>query len=138
MKLLIALVCGAIFGAGLVVSDMINPGRVTAFLDFAGEWDPATLFVFAGALVASGIVQALARRRGSPLFASRFRMPGDVRIDAPLVAGAVFFGVGWGLSGFCPGPAIAAISAPSESILLFVAAMVAGMALFRFLPRLSR
>lgn len=135
MKSLIALLCGALFGVGLVVSDMVNPARVTAFLDLAGAWDPATLFVFVGALGASVFLHGIARMRKRPLFEARFHLPAKTTIDGQLVAGSVLFGLGWGLSGFCPGPLLAALTQPTGDILLFAFSLFAGMALFRFLPR---
>lgn len=135
MRSLISLLCGALFGIGLVVSDMVNPARVTGFLDLAGQWDPATLFVFVGALTASGLLHWIARMRARPLFDDRFHLPQRTDVDRRLVAGSVLFGLGWGLSGFCPGPLLAALAQPTGDILLFALSLFAGMALFRLLPR---
>src|SRR3954447_1467416 len=98
--------CGLIFGAGLLISGMTQPEKVLGFLDIFGAWDATLAFVMAGAVAVSSIGFALARRRGAPLFASGYLLPTRRDIDAPLVAGAVLFGVGWGLVGICPGPAL--------------------------------
>jgi uncharacterized membrane protein YedE/YeeE len=126
-----ALVVGVLFGAGLVVSDMINPARVLSFLDLAGAWDPTLAFVMAGALVPSAIGYAIARRMRRPVMAEAFCIPQSRTIDRRLVAGAALFGAGWGLAGFCPGPAVASLSLGLWQPWLFVAAMLAGMLLHR-------
>ncbi|AUJ13463.1 transporter [Xanthomonas oryzae pv. oryzae] len=133
MNRLIALLCGLLFGAGLVVSDMVNPARVLAFLDVAGHWDPALVFVMGSALVPSALAYAWRRRRQRPLAADTFHVPDNRRIDARLLGGAVLFGVGWGLVGLCPGPAIAALVTLQLPFLGFAAAMLAGMVLHRAL-----
>lgn len=132
--LLASLLAGAVLGAGLAVSQMMNPAKVLAFLDFAGDWDPTLAFVMAGAILAALPGFALARRRGAPALAARFRIPTRRDIDRPLLLGAALFGVGWGLAGFCPGPAIAALGTGMPDVLIFVAAMLAGMLLYRFVP----
>jgi len=101
---------GILLGAGFAISRMMNPGKVVAFLDFAGDWDPTLAFVMGGALIAAAPGFALAQRRGAPLFGGRLQIPTRRDIDAPLLTGAAIFGLGWGLSGFCPGPALAALS----------------------------
>ncbi len=126
-----SIVCGLIFGAGLVISDMVNPGRVLAFLDVAGSWDPSLAFVMGGALVPSAVAYVIRRRRSAPLLDSRFHVPANTAIDRRLVAGAALFGIGWGLVGFCPGPAIAALSTGRWEAVLFVAAMLVGMSAYR-------
>lgn len=122
---------GLLFGAGLALSDMVNPGRVLAFLDLAGEWDPTLAFVMAGAIVPSAVGYALARRMQRPLMAEQFRIPQNRTVEPRLVAGAALFGVGWGLVGLCPGPAIAGLAFGKWQLWLFVAAMLAGMAIHR-------
>ena len=126
-----ALIVGLLFGAGLALSDMINPARVLAFLDVAGAWDPTLAYVMAGALIpaASGFVWS--RRLRTPLFDSRFFIPENRALDGRLLAGAALFGAGWGLVGLCPGPALAGLSLGFWEGWLFVAAMLAGMALHR-------
>ncbi|MEM7269562.1 MAG: DUF6691 family protein [Pseudomonadota bacterium] len=135
MKLLISLASGALFGIGLVIADMVNPARVQAFLDPFGAWDPTLAFVMGGAIIPMLIAWAFAKGR-KPLFAAAFPSL-RTEIDRPLVAGSAMFGAGWGLSGFCPGPAIAALSFAGGSGLIFVAAMIAGMGLYRLAPNRS-
>jgi uncharacterized protein len=129
--LLAALLCGALFGAGLVVSDMVNPARVLAFLDVAGDWDYSLALVMGGALLPAAAAYAWRRRMPAPLCDSRFHVPEGRRIDLPLLGGAVLFGLGWGLAGFCPGPALAGLVTGAPPVLLFVAAMWTGMLLHR-------
>jgi uncharacterized membrane protein YedE/YeeE len=121
-----ALAAGMLFGLGLAVSEMINPARVIGFLDVAGRWDPTLLWVMAGALsiTAPGFPLILGLRK--PLLAGQFSLPLKSRIDWPLVLGAVLFGVGWGLAGFCPGPALAALASASSGVVVFVVAMLVG------------
>jgi uncharacterized protein len=129
LRILAALASGLLFGLGLALSGMLDPARVRGFLDVAGAWDPSLVFVLGGAVTVSGLGYRLSRRRARPVLATRFDWPANRRIDAPLVAGAALFGIGWGLSGFCPGPAVAALSTGASPVLVFVAAMLAGMAL---------
>lgn len=124
--LLGALVSGLLFGAGLAVSGLVDPLRVLGFLDLAGAWDPTLLFVMGGAIAAAAPAYALARRRERPLAAARFYLPEAGVIDTPLLAGAAIFGVGWGLAGYCPGPAIAGFGAMWHELLWFVPAYAAG------------
>ncbi len=137
-RLLVALLCGVLFGAGLVVSDMINPARVLAFLDVAGAWDPALAFVMGGALIPSAAAYLYRRRLAKPLLDARFHVPTQRTIDRRLIGGAVIFGLGWGLVGLCPGPAIAALVSGKWQALVFVIAMIAGMAAYRFMPTLRQ
>jgi len=132
--MLASLLAGAVLGAGLAISQMMNPAEVLAFLDFAGDWDPTLAFVMAGAIVAAVPGFAIARRRRAPLLEARFQIPTRRDIDLRLLLGAALFGVGWGLVGFCPGPAIAALGTAMPEVLIFFAAMLAGMVLYRFLP----
>lgn len=127
-----ALVTGILFGAGLALSDMINPGRVLAFLDLFGAWDPTLALVMAGAVLPSAIGFAVSRRMGRPLFDSRFFIPENQVLDRQLLAGAAIFGLGWGLAGFCPGPAIAGLVLGLWQPWLFVLAMLAGMLVHRW------
>ncbi len=129
-----SLVIGLIFGAGLTVSQMINPAKVIGFLDIAGDWDPTLGVVMAGALLGAVPGFALARRRRAPLLGGNFQVPRRRDIDARLIVGAAIFGIGWGLAGFCPGPALAALSTGAWPVALFVATMIAGMALHRLVP----
>jgi hypothetical protein len=132
-SMLVAIVCGSLFGAGLVVSDMVNPARVLAFLDVAGAWDPSLALVLGGALIPSSLAYLIRRRMAAPVVAASFDVPTASTIDRALITGAALFGVGWGVVGLCPGPAIAALTTGRWQILLFVAAMIGGMALYRVL-----
>ena len=118
---------GLLFGLGLTVSHMINPAKIVGFLDFAGDWDPTLALVMIGALTVTVPAFALAGRLKRPLLAKAFRLPDRLDIDTSLLAGAVLFGIGWGLAGFCPGPALAALATGLWQVGLFVAAMLAGM-----------
>jgi uncharacterized membrane protein YedE/YeeE len=125
--LLASFVCGLVFGAGLLISGMTQTEKVLGFLDIFGAWDATLAFVMAGAVVVTGIGFALARRRGAPVFADKLQWPTRNDIDLPLVAGAALFGIGWGLVGLCPGPALVNFAGLSLPIVVFVAAMAAGM-----------
>lgn len=126
-----ALVSGILFGAGLALSDMVNPARVLGFLDVAGAWDPSLAFVMGGAVLASAVGYLLSRRVRAPLFGRSFFIPENRHLDSQLISGAALFGIGWGLVGFCPGPAVAGLAYGMWQPWLFVAAMVAGMAVQR-------
>lgn len=125
------LVVGIVFGAGLALSDMVNPARVLAFLDLAGHWDPTLAYVMAGALIPSAAGYALSRRMARPLMGREFRIPTNRAVEPRLLAGSAIFGIGWGLIGFCPGPAIAALGFGLWQAWLFSAAMLAGMLAYR-------
>jgi uncharacterized membrane protein YedE/YeeE len=122
-----ALVSGSIFGVGLALAGMTNPAKVLSFLDFTGGWDPTLALVMGSALAVNAIGYALTRRRARPLFAERFALPTRADLDARLISGAALFGVGWGLVGLCPGPALASLARGEPEVLGFVAAMAAGM-----------
>lgn len=126
-----ALIAGVLFGVGLAVSDMVNPARVLGFLDLFGAWDPTLVFVMAAAVLASGLGYMISRRLSRPLFGSDFRIPQNRLLDRQLIGGAALFGAGWGLAGFCPGPAIAGLIYGLWQPWLFVASMIAGMLLER-------
>jgi len=122
-----AALAGVVFGVGLALSQMANPAKVLAFLDLAGHWDPSLALVMGGALAVAAPAFAWARRPAAhPLFADRFQIPERSAIDGRLLAGASLFGVGWGLGGFCPGPALAALAAGEPRVWLFALAMLAG------------
>mgnify|MGYP000311826769 CR=1 FL=1 len=128
MKILSALVFGAIFGLGIAISGMINPAKVLNFFDIAGSWDPSLAFVMAGALAVAMPGYALVlRRRARPLLAPTFSLPARKIIDRQLVGGAAVFGIGWGIAGFCPGGALPALALFDRDTVLFLAAMIAGM-----------
>lgn len=137
-KNIAALVAGLIFGAGLTISQMINPVKVLGFLDIAGNWDPSLALVMGGALVVTAIGYRVAWLRPKPVFADGFQVPGNRAIDARLTIGAVLFGVGWGLVGLCPGPAISAVSIGGTPVIAFLAAMAFGMGLYEVYERVAR
>jgi uncharacterized membrane protein YedE/YeeE len=124
-----ALLAGSLFGFGLAVSEMIDPGRVIGFLDVMGRWDPTLLFVMGGALAVTVPGFPLILRQRRPALGERFSLPTKTKVDLPLVMGAAIFGAGWGLAGFCPGPALAALVTLAPPVFVFVAAMVLGQAL---------
>lgn len=125
------LAVGTLFGAGLALSGMTNPGRVLGFLDVAGRWDPTLAIVLAAALVPSAIAYLQVRRMSRPIMAEEFCIPQNRVIERRLVLGAGLFGIGWGLVGLCPGPALAGLVLGAWQTWVFVAAMIAGMALQR-------
>ena len=125
-----AFVAGLVFGIGLIVSQMASPAKVLGFLDLAGRWDPSLAFVMAGAIAVAVFGFALAGRRPATLLGTPFLLPTTRVIDRRLVGGALVFGVGWGLGGFCPGPALVALGAGQAKAFVFVAAMLAGMLVF--------
>jgi uncharacterized membrane protein YedE/YeeE len=133
-RIVTGLAAGSIFGFGLSLSGMLDPGRVRGFLDVAGQWNPSLAFVLGGAVAASAVGQAIARRLRAPLFDSRFEWPKTHPIDARLIVGSAIFGIGWGMAGLCPGPAVATLALGLLPTAAFVIAMVAGMLLFRLLP----
>lgn len=131
----IALAAGTMFGAGLAVSGMADPQRVQAFLDLGGNWDPTLAFVMGGAMLVMVIAWAIQRRMAAPIAVSRFDLPETRRIDARLAIGALIFGAGWGIGGLCPGPAIADLAIAPGQAAMFIAAMLAGMAIHRLTLR---
>jgi hypothetical protein len=127
MVALTSFVCGLIFGIGLLISGMTQPAKVLAFIDVFGQWDPTLAFVMAGAVAASSVGYALARRNKRPIIAARHLWPTRTDIDWPLVVGSALFGIGWGLVGLCPGPAVVNLATLSPRVIVFVMAMIAGM-----------
>lgn len=121
-----ALLSGLIFGIGLALSGMTDRQRVLGFLDVAGDWDPTLVFVMGGAVLVTLITFRFVLRRSRPVLEETFHLPSKKRVDGPLVTGAVLFGVGWGLAGFCPGPALASLTALTPNPLLFCISLVAG------------
>ncbi|NYE27224.1 hypothetical protein HDE78_000149 [Rhodanobacter sp. K2T2] len=130
MPILNALLAGLIFGAGLLVSGMANPAKVLGFLDIAGNWDPSLAFVMAGAIAIGSVGFAMARRRKHSLYDAPMLLPTATRIDRRLLAGSAMFGAGWGLAGFCPGPALVCAGSGEFGAMLFVVAMLVGMKIF--------
>jgi uncharacterized protein len=135
---LAALISGLLFGAGLAISQMTNPAKVLAFLDIAGDWDPSLAFVMAGAVAVSFVAFRIMKGRPAPMLGGTFQIPGRRDIDLRLVVGAVLFGIGWGLVGLCPGPAITATVSGKGDVFLFLAAMLVGMVAYRFVPPMKR
>jgi uncharacterized membrane protein YedE/YeeE len=134
--LVLALLCGLLFGVGLGVSGMTLPAKVLGCLDVTGAWDPSLLFVMGGAVAVHFCAYRLVRGRAAPLYAERFVLPLVWRVDARLCLGAILFGVGWGVAGYCPGPALVSLASGQPSVLVFVLAMLAGMWLARpLVPR---
>lgn len=132
----VAFASGALFALGLGLGGMTEPTRVLAFLDVAGRWDPTLLLVMAGAILAHMPFALRARRPGArPVLAEHYGLPPKAPIDARLLAGAVLFGIGWGMAGFCPGPALASISGLADSVLLFLPSMLGGMLLYAALAK---
>jgi len=132
MNLVVSLIAGVVMALGLCVSQMINPAKVIGFLDVFGRWDPTLAFVMVGALLVSMISFRFALKREKPICGECYSLPNKQEIDAPLVAGAILFGIGWGLSGFCPAPAVASLAFGLPQSVIFVLAMSAGMMLYRF------
>jgi uncharacterized protein len=131
MQILVALVCGLIFGWGLLISEMVQPAKVIGFLDIFGVWDPSLAVVMAAALTVSGVGFRLVAARQRPVLAAKSLWPTRTDVDPPLVIGAILFGVGWGLVGLCPGPALENLATLSPRVIAFVVAMACGMGLHR-------
>jgi uncharacterized membrane protein YedE/YeeE len=134
---IVAALAGAVFAIGLAVSGMTEPAKVTGFLDVGGAWDPTLALVMLGAIAVYAPIARIAQRRERPLLSERFHWPAERGIDARLLGGAAIFGVGWGLSGYCPGPALTSIGSGAASALVFAAAMIAGIAITRAVDRAS-
>lgn len=124
---LAALAAGLLFGTGLIVSGMTRPGKVLAFLDVFGAWDASLMFVMMGAIAVHFVAYRVVSGRSSPLLANSFSIPTRRDIDAKLLLGALVFGAGWGLGGYCPGPAVTSLASGSGGVLVFVAALLAGL-----------
>ncbi|WP_458759200.1 DUF6691 family protein [Afipia sp. TerB] len=133
MSFLVNLALGFLFGAGLVISGMADPAKVLNFLDLFGTWDPSLAFVMGGAVVVAFLGYRLVLRRERPIVGSAFHLPTRNDIDVRLIAGPAIFGIGWGLGGFCPGPALAALGLGAAGTLIFVPAMLIGMGVARFI-----
>lgn len=132
--MIVAVFAGMLFGVGLAVSGMVNPAKVVGFLDVAGEeWDPTLIFVMGGALLVTTPTFRMILRRPRPILADGFALPTKSALDGRLLGGAALFGVGWGLSGFCPGPALAAMVTGFLPVFAFVGAMVGGMVIYAWI-----
>ena len=135
MQTLIAFMVGLVFGLGLILAGMTNPAKVQGFLDLAGNWDPSLAFVMGGAILVGALGFRAARGREQALLGTPMRLPSATAIDRRLLAGSLAFGIGWGLAGFCPGPALASLASGRSEPLIFAGAMLAGMGLFEVLER---
>ena len=136
MRSVFAFMAGLVFGLGLLLSGMTNPAKVLGFLDLAGAWDPSLAFVMAGAILIGTMGFGLAAKRRRTLLGDAMQLPTARRIDRRLVLGSVAFGVGWGLAGYCPGPALTSLLQGGSKPLVFVLAMIAGMMLYELLERI--
>lgn len=136
MQLITALLSGLLFGLGLIVSGMTNPQKVLAFLDVTGQWDPSLAFVMLGAIPVMALAYRCTKGRSSTCLQQEIQIPANRKLDARLIAGAVLFGIGWGLVGYCPGPALASLLSGFASSVIFVLAMAAGMLVYRLLARM--
>jgi uncharacterized membrane protein YedE/YeeE len=136
MQWMMALIAGLVFGLGLIISGMTDPSKVIGFLDIFGNWNPSLAFVMGGAIVIGLIAYPFATRRATALLGGPIRLPTSSKIDRRLVLGGIAFGAGWGLAGYCPGPALASLLTSIDGkAWLFVAAMLVGMGLFEILER---
>lgn len=130
-----AFISGLVFGVGLIVSGLVNPAKVLGFLDITGRWDPSLALVMAGAVAVGAVAFLIADQRTESLLHAQMRLPATQQVDARLVIGSLLFGVGWGLAGFCPGPALVALGTGLPKAVIFVVSMLAGMAIFELLER---
>lgn len=138
MHIITALATGLLFGIGLIVSGMTDPSKVIGFLDLTGRWDPSLAFVMGGAIAVGLMGFAFAAKRDESLLGDTIRLPTATHVDRRLVFGGLTFGAGWGLAGYCPGPALASLAGGGAKPLIFSAAMLVGMAIFALLERISQ
>jgi uncharacterized protein len=138
MNIVAAFAAGLVFGIGLIISGMTDPGKVIGFLDIAGKWDPSLAFVMGGAILVGFFAFAFARRRVRTFFGGAMHLPSNRDVDNRLVGGSLLFGVGWGLAGYCPGPALVSFGSGQEKAAIFVAAMLAGMLVYHALERMRQ
>ena len=134
-RLITALIIGAIFGTGLAIAGMLNPSKVVGFLDVFGDWDPSLAFVMGGGVLVNAIGHRFVVKRKTPVQCATFSMPTSTNIDKPLVIGSVIFGIGWGLSGLCPGPVVGSLLLNGQAMLPFFGLMVAGLLVGRIVMR---
>jgi uncharacterized protein len=137
MKTFSSFIAGLIFGIGLIIAGMANPAKIISFLDLAGAWDPSLALVMAGAIAVGSIAFAFTKNRTQSLLGDAMQWPSKRTIDTRLVAGSALFGVGWGIAGICPGPALVLVGSGSVKGLIFFVAMIVGMGLFIFLERIT-
>lgn len=138
MRSLVSLLCGLLFGLGLIISGMVNPAKVIGFLDLAGAWDPSLALVMVGAIAVAFVGFRFANRQASAVLGGEMHLPTRRDVDKRLVLGSLLFGVGWGIAGLCPGPALVSLGAGHIEAVYFVLAMVLGMSLFAFLESAAR
>ena len=138
MLMFTSLLAGLVFGVGLILSGMANPAKVLGFLDLAGWWDPSLAFVMGGAVLVGSVAFFIAAKRTRSLLGAEMKLPTASRIGRRLVVGSTLFGIGWGVAGFCPGPALVALGMGETKAVVFVAAMLAGMGVFELLERRGR
>ena len=137
MRIVTSLLAGLVFGIGLIISGMTNPAKVLGFLDLAGLWDPSLALVMGGAIAVGVLAFQIARKRSKSLLGDPMRLPSATQVDRRLLLGALAFGVGWGLAGYCPGPALASLASGGVKPAIFTVAMVAGMVIYELLERAS-
>lgn len=137
MRIMTSLLAGLVFGIGLIISGMTNPAKVLGFLDLAGLWDPSLALVMGGAIAVGVLAFGIARKRSKSLLGDPMRLPGATQVDRRLLLGGLAFGVGWGLAGFCPGPALASLATGGAKPAIFTVAMIAGMVIYELLERAS-
>ena len=137
MRIITSLIAGLVFGIGLIISGMTNPAKLLGFLDLAGLWDPSLALVMGGAIAVGTLAFQIARKRGKSLLGDPMRLPSATQVDRRLLLGGLAFGVGWGLAGFCPGPALASLATGGVKPAIFTVAMIAGMVIFELLERAS-
>ncbi len=138
MHIVMAFVTGLVFGLGLIISGMTDPSKVIGFLDLAGHWDPSLAFVMGGAILVGAFAFRFAATRRQAILGGTMRLPTARQIDRRLVLGGLAFGAGWGLAGYCPGPALASLVTGGSKPLIFTAAMLAGMVIFEIMERVSQ
>ena len=138
MRTAVSFICGIVFALGLGISGMTQPSKVIGFLDFAGAWDASLAFVMVGGIGVFFLAYQMSLRMGAPLLAAEFAIPKRTDLDARLILGAAIFGAGWGLGGFCPGPAITSLASGAPPVFVFVASMAAGIYLHAVMPSPSR
>ena len=138
MYVMTSLLAGLVFGFGLILSGMANPAKVLGFLDLAGGWDPSLALVMAGAIAVGSVSFALAKTRAISFLGAEMKLTTARQIDRRLIAGGLVFGIGWGIAGFCPGPALVAVGMGEGKAFVFVAAMLAGMGVFELLERIKQ
>ena len=138
MLVLTSLLAGLVFGLGLIVSRMANPGKVLGFLDLAGHWDPSLALVMVGAIAVGSVGFFVARNRTMSFLGAEMRLPTAHHIDRRLIFGGILFGIGWGVAGFCPGPALVALGMGETKAVVFIAAMLGGMVVFELMEYLKR